>query len=72
MNVDPAGVVRAILPKDGRIDGVGLGKLAEDAGAVEKILALASKSNMETGSHSSCRWVISERDRYPCRKNHPT
>ena len=37
-----AAVVRAILPKDGRIDGVGLGKLAEDAGSVEKILALAT------------------------------
>ncbi len=37
-----AAVVRALLPKDGRIDGVGLANLAEDALSVEKILALAT------------------------------
>ncbi|MFO0588749.1 MAG: phosphoribosylformylglycinamidine synthase subunit PurL [Polyangiaceae bacterium] len=37
-----AAVVRAILPKDGRIDGVGLGALAEGAESIEKILALAT------------------------------
>jgi phosphoribosylformylglycinamidine synthase subunit PurL len=37
-----AAVVRAILPKDGRIDGLGLAKIAEDGSHVEKILALAT------------------------------
>jgi phosphoribosylformylglycinamidine synthase len=37
-----AAVVRALLPKDGRIDEVGLGKLAEDGSHVEKLLALAT------------------------------
>jgi len=37
-----AAVVRALLPCDGRIDGVGLGRLAEDGTHVEKILALAT------------------------------
>ncbi|MBK8259503.1 MAG: phosphoribosylformylglycinamidine synthase subunit PurL [Polyangiaceae bacterium] len=36
-----AAVVRAILPTDGRIDGVGLGRMAEK-GSVEKLLAVAA------------------------------
>ena len=35
-----AAVVRALLPKDGRIDGVGLARVAEDGTHVEKLLAL--------------------------------
>ena len=37
-----AAVVRALLPRDGRIDGVGLARLAEDGAHVEKLLALAT------------------------------
>ncbi len=35
-----AAVVRALLPRDGRIDGVGLSRLAEDGTHVEKLLAV--------------------------------
>jgi phosphoribosylformylglycinamidine synthase len=37
-----AAVVRTLLPKDGRIDGLGLARLAEDGPHVEKLLALAT------------------------------